>query len=335
MDPRDITAGIVLTAVDISDRKQAEEALLELNAELENRVVERTAELMDPYNNAPCGYHSLDENGHFILINDTELNMFGFERRELIGQRFLDIITPESEKTFEKSFPVFKERGWIKDFEFNVVKKDGSVLPILVNATAVKDASGKYLYSRSTVLDNSARKEAEEKISILNKELEARAQKLQSINKELESFSYSISHDLKAPLRGIEGYSNLLLDDYSDKLDADGRTFLHSIHSGTIQMGQLVDDLLAYSRLERRALITDNILIPLFVEKLLLRYVDEIESRNISLTVALLEIVISADADGLGMALRNLIEKAFKFTRDVSMPMIAICCNETEKQFII
>jgi hypothetical protein len=148
-------------------------------------------------------------------------------------------------------------------------------------------------------------------------------------------WTYSISHDLKTLLRGIEGYSKLLLEDYADKLDADGRTFVHTIRSGIAQMSQLIDDLLAYFRLERHTLIPDNIFIPLFVEKLLLKYADEIESRKIKLTVALLEVVVRVDADGFGMLLRNLIENAFKFTRNIPAPVITIACNVTEEKFII
>ena len=107
------------------------------------------------------------------------------------------------------------------------------------------------------VRDVDARKRAELALQALNEQLEQRVRdrtaRLEAANAELEAFSYSVSHDLKAPLRGIDGYSPLLWEDYRDRLDDDGRFLLENVRQGAAQMHQLIDDLLAYSRLERRA----------------------------------------------------------------------------------
>jgi sigma-B regulation protein RsbU (phosphoserine phosphatase) len=139
------------TVEDITERKQSEEAL------------KRSAEeIRDLYNHAPCGYHSLDRDGVFVRINDTELEWLGYARDEVIGKcRFNDLLTPAGLKTFERSFPQLKAKGAIQDLEFDLVRRDGTTFPVLVSATAIKDAAGNYLKSRSTVYDITERKRAE------------------------------------------------------------------------------------------------------------------------------------------------------------------------------
>lgn len=119
-------------------------------------------EILDLYNNAPCGYHSLDTNGHFRRINNTALRWLGYTRDELVGQlRFIDLLTPESQINFQANFPLFKKQGWIRDLEFTMVRKDGSTIEILLNATATLNAKGEFIASRSSIFDITARKKAE------------------------------------------------------------------------------------------------------------------------------------------------------------------------------
>ena len=90
------------------------------------------ASFQDLYNNAPCGYHSLDKDANFIAINDTELSWLGYSRDEVIGKlKFWDLLTPESKATFEENLPRFLESGWLKDLEFQMIRKDGTILPVL------------------------------------------------------------------------------------------------------------------------------------------------------------------------------------------------------------
>ncbi|NTU78699.1 MAG: PAS domain S-box protein [Chloroflexales bacterium] len=159
LDPN--VQALALNWQDITERKQAEQALLELNQTLEQRVRERTAEVQDLYENAPVGYPVLDANGTILMINQTQLDWLGYTREELLGQSVASFLTPASMAAFAEGFPVFKEQGSVRDLEFEMVRKDGTLIPVLLSATAVYDEHGEHVMSRSTVFDNSARKQAE------------------------------------------------------------------------------------------------------------------------------------------------------------------------------
>lgn len=142
------------TVQDITERKHAETAL-QKSAE----------EIRDLYNRAPLGYHSVDKNGLLVRINDTELEWLGYTREEVIGtMRFADFLTPEGRSRLEEAFPRFTETGELRDLEFELVRKDGSILPVLLSATAVRDDEGNYLMSRSTVYDITGPKRAENEV---------------------------------------------------------------------------------------------------------------------------------------------------------------------------
>jgi diguanylate cyclase (GGDEF)-like protein/PAS domain S-box-containing protein len=141
-----------------------------LTAEIEERrraelELQRSSEqIHDLYNHAPCGYHSLDKDGFCVRVNDTQVNWLGFSRDELLGKRFSDLLTPKSARAFAKAFPLIKERGWVRDIELQLVRRDGSSMPVLLSATAVSDAVGQFVMTRTTLYDLSERKQAEELI---------------------------------------------------------------------------------------------------------------------------------------------------------------------------
>ncbi len=123
--------------------------------QLDDALKRYSEEISDLYNNAPCGYHSLDPEGTVLSINDTELRWLGFTRDEIIGRKnWSDLLTPDSLQAFRTDFPILKKQGWIHNCEFEVIRKDGSTMPVLLNATAVTDEEGNFVMSRSTMFDN-------------------------------------------------------------------------------------------------------------------------------------------------------------------------------------
>jgi PAS domain S-box-containing protein len=145
------------TVQDITQRKHAEAALRK-SAE----------EIRDLYNRAPCGYHSLDANGMIVRINDTELDWLGYTRSDVLGiKKFSDLLAPESQACFWESFALFLKSREMRDLELELVRKDGTRLPVLVSASAITDSGGNYLMSRATVYDITARKRAESEVRLV------------------------------------------------------------------------------------------------------------------------------------------------------------------------
>ncbi|HEY9627288.1 MAG TPA: PAS domain S-box protein [Coleofasciculaceae cyanobacterium] len=148
--------------------EQLDLQLQEMNQSLEKQVQSRTDELkygadeiQDLYENAPCGYHSLDSEGRIVRINDTELRWLGYERHEILGKPFSQLLTPQSMEIFQECFPLFKKTGFVNDLEFEIICKDESLLLVNLNSTAIYDESGQYVMSRSTLFDIRDRKRAE------------------------------------------------------------------------------------------------------------------------------------------------------------------------------
>jgi two-component system cell cycle sensor histidine kinase/response regulator CckA len=118
-------------------------------------------EISDLYHHAPCGYHSLDADGRFVKINDTELSWLGYRREEIERMAFTELLTPASRKLFDQHFAALKESGAVQDLELELRRKDGSLLPVVVNSTAIRDFQGRFLRTRSTLFDATQRKQAE------------------------------------------------------------------------------------------------------------------------------------------------------------------------------
>jgi signal transduction histidine kinase len=190
---------------------------------------------------------------------------------------------------------------------------------VWANAAPVLDSAGKLIAGIVIFLDITERKQAEEEVLRLNRELEERVRErttqLEAANKELETFAYSVSHDLKAPLRGIDGYSRFLLEDYANRLDEEGQLFVQNIRRGAEQMNTLIDDLLAYSRMERRSLHSDVQDIARLVERIVAERAEEIAGRSATVRINLPPLTARADPDGLAQVLRNLLDNALKFGR--------------------
>ncbi len=211
-------------------------------------------EVRNLYDYAPCGYQSVDEKGTIIRINETELVWLGYQREEIEGiKSIFDLVCPEDQSGYREAFQGMLRGEPVRDLRLQFLRKDGSRLPVLLNASVIRGSSGKFMSTRGVLLDMTEKQKDERRILDLNRTLSERNVQLEVSNGELEGFSYSVSHDLRAPLRAIDGFSRILQEDYAGKLDAEGERVIGVIRSNTRKMSNLIDDLLAFSRMGKKA----------------------------------------------------------------------------------
>jgi signal transduction histidine kinase len=253
---------------------------------------------------------------------------------------FEDITHPDDRANDNEALKdVYEGRKSKHIAEIRYLKKNGEIIWGIQALTKISVAGDKPDYALALIKDITDRRKVEEELSRLNADLESRVKirtsELEAVNKELETFTYSVSHDLKAPLRGIDGYSKLLSDIYKADLNEEAQRFIDTIRNSTLHMNHLIDDLLDYSRLERSHLSIGRIKIKDLIQSLLSIYTVEMEARSIQVKMEVSDDEVIADLKGLTIAIRNLIENAIKFTKGCVNPFIQIKLEEHNLSWII
>ncbi len=263
--------------------------------------------------------------GKVTDVNTATETVTGLSRSALIGTDFSDYFTDPA-KARAGYQQVFRE-GLVQDFALEIRHRDGHLTPVLYNATVYRDQSGEVIGVFAAARDITEKQRAEEEIRVLNESLEQRVRdrtaELETANRELEAFSYSVSHDLRAPLRHIDGFSELLSEELGSQLSGEVRHFLDRIRTGTRLMGQLIDDLLALSRVGRREPSLQIAGLSSIVEEVVSELKADIAGRTITWQIARLPFV-ECDPALMKQVFQNLISNAVKFTRTRESALIEV-----------
>jgi PAS domain S-box-containing protein len=415
------------------------------------------------FQEAPVGYHSFGSDFIIIDINKAEQEMLGYAREEIVGKKtWADLIVPEDLPMFEQQKKDLLEKGFVENLEYSIVRKDGTMRSVILNARAFFDEHDRLLFTLGNVVDmtdkllaekelneayrrlayhiqntplgfvewnssfgvtewsaeseklfgwtreevlgkkrdewdlihegdrervreemtgmmagnelrnvirnrnctkegevrhcvwyNSAlldkegrlvsvmslvhditeQIQAQEEIRKLNVSLEAkvmeRTQELEMANRELEAFAYSVSHDLRAPLRGIDGFSQALTEQYTGKLDERGLKYLDRVRKASQRMGMLIDDLLALSRITRKEIKKEKVDLAAVSTEILEAMKEKEPDRQVDFDVSK-DLVVKGDANLLRILMQNLLDNAWKYTSTRERASIEVGSTELD-----
>ncbi|MGE5619513.1 MAG: PAS domain S-box protein [Sphingomonadaceae bacterium] len=283
---------------DVTERKLAEEQLRKLS-----RAVEQS----------PATVVITDTTGSIEYVNPRFTQLTGYTAEEAFGQNPRILKSGETPpEEYKRLWDTITAGGEWRG-EFHNRKKNGELYWEYASISPIRDGDGNITHFLAVKEDITERKRAEDEIRKLNGDLTRRALELDAINRELESFSYSVSHDLRAPLRAIDGFSQALLDDYHDRLDEQGRHYLQRIRSASDRMDQLIDDMLSLARVTRSEMHREDVNLSAQAEAIAAELRRTQPERQVAFIIQP-GVVAHGDARLLRVVLENLMENAWKFT---------------------
>jgi PAS domain S-box-containing protein len=304
---------LLSTTIDITERKRAEEEIRKLNIELEQHVAERSAALLEAntllqvlLEHMPDHIYFKDSQSRFIRNSMSQAKALGLNNpSQAIGKSDFDFF-PHAQLSYEKEQEIIRSGTPLIDQEEKVVWPDGKETWVSTTKMPFVDQSGQVVGTFGISRDITERKQAEAAFQKAKMELEA-------ANKELEAFSYSVSHDLRAPLRTIDGFSQALLEDYGNQLPEEAQGHLTRVRSAAQRMAELIDDLLNLSKVTRAEMKFVPVDLSKVVQEIATGLQQTHRERSVNFIITR-NLKAQGDPSLLKAVLENLLNNAWKFT---------------------
>ncbi len=312
-DKKNEFLGIICLVRDLSEIKKEQEA---------RKKIEERMNLL--FNSKIIGITIANFNGNIIEGNDAFLQMLGLTEKDM-PCKWTKLTPEEWQPKDEFAVQELKMKGTATPYEKEYFYKDGSRVPILIGAALLPESQNE---CACFILDITEQKKAEQKIQHLNfdleKRVEQRTEELKDLVQELEAFSYSISHELRTPLTLIGGFSKLLSETHHDKLDKEGKSYLNHIQDHTQQMGDLIEDLMVYSQLSRKEILTNDFNIESMCKEVFEDFKLLEPDRVCLLKIASPLPHVLGDEVMIRQVISNLMGNAIKFTKNQELSIIEI-----------
>jgi PAS domain S-box-containing protein len=292
------------------------------------------AQFRSTFEQAAIGMAHVAPDGRLLHANKRLCDIVGYSRKELLQKTLHDITHPDdlsAECEYGRQLLANEREHY--NSEKRYIRKDASVIWVNVTASLVRHQHGDPDYLIVVVEDIAERKKLDEGLRTFTRELESRMKegtsRLESANKDLESFSYSVAHDLRAPLRGIDGWSLALLREYGSSFDERAKNYLQRVRSETQRMGELIDDMLMLSRVAQLEVKRTSFGLTDLAARVVARVRGLYPDRAFEFIVHP-DMIANADPHLIDIVLTNLVDNACKFTRDCSPARIEIGQREQD-----
>jgi PAS domain S-box-containing protein len=269
----------------------------------------------------------------FVRFNKAGEELLGYLRADLIGKNDYDFFPKEQADFFTAKDREALAKNGVTDIPEELIDTANGPKWLHTKKIPLRDSEGKPIYLLGISEDITGRKNNEDQIRSLNTELKNNVNQLESTNNELEAFTYSVSHDLRAPLRAIHGYSAILEKEYADKLDADAKSMMASVMNNALKMGQLIDDLLALSRFGKKELQVKETDMTELVKQGLTELKKSMDTSKAKITIDQLHKAI-VDPALLFQVFFNLLSNAVKYSSLKDKPEITISSKKQNDEII-